>query len=119
MFLAELRIENFRMFGENAQAFVLPLRVGLTALVGENDTGKTAVIDALRFVLGTRDQEYFRVENSDFHWPHGEIERRTQIRIRCTFDDLTTYDKGAFAEYLTYVERDGRQEAVLYVNWTT
>ena len=118
MFLAELRIENFRMFGENAQAFVLPLRVGLTALVGENDTGKTAVVDALRFVLGTRDQEYFRVEDSDFHWPSGETERRTRIDIRCKFDDLTTYDKGAFAEYLTYVERDGRREAVLYVNWT-
>lgn len=118
MFLAELRIENFRLFGENAQAFVLSLKAGLTALVGENDTGKTAVIDALRFVLGTRDQEYFRVEDKDFHWPPGAIERRNQIRIRCKFDDLTIHDKGAFAEYLTYVERDGRQEAVLYVNWT-
>jgi putative ATP-dependent endonuclease of OLD family len=118
MFLAELRIENFRMFGENAHAFALPLKAGLTALVGENDTGKTAVIDALRFVLGTRDQEYCRVEDSDFHWPPGTKERRTQIRIRCKFDDLTTHDKGAFAEYLTYVERDGHQEAVLHVNWT-
>lgn len=118
MFLAELRIENFRMFGENAQAFVLPLKTGLTALVGENDTGKTAVIDALRFVLGTRDQEYFRVEDSEFHWPRGKKKRRTQIGIRCKFEELTTHDKGAFAEYLTYVERDGWHEPVLYVNWT-
>ena len=118
MFLTELRIENFRIFGENAQAFVLPLKAGLTALVGENDTGKTAVIDALRFALGTRDQEYFRVEDSDFHWPLGAKDRRTQIRIRCKFDDLTIHDKGALAEYLTYVERDGRRDAVLYINWT-
>lgn len=117
MFLAELHIENFRTFGENAQAFVLPLNAGLTALVGENDTGKTAVIDALRFALGTRDQEYFRVEDSDFHWPQGAKERRKQIRIRCKFDDLTIHDKGAFAEYLTYIECEGRQEAVLYINW--
>lgn len=46
MFLSELRIENFRMFGEEADALVLPLREGLTALVGENDSGKTAVVDA-------------------------------------------------------------------------
>lgn len=118
MFLVELRIENFRMFGEGAHAFALPLKAGLTALVGENDTGKTAIIDALRFVLGTRDQEYCRVEDSDFHWPPGAKVRRTQIRIRCKFDDLTIHDKGAFAEYLNYVESDGRQDVVLYVNWT-
>lgn len=118
MFLAELRIENFRMFGEGTHAFVLPLKAGLTALVGENDTGKTAIIDALRFILGTRDQEYCRVEDGDFHWPSGAKVRRTQIRISCKFDDLTIHDKGAFAEYLTYVERDGQQDAVLHVNWT-
>jgi len=33
MFLAELRIENFRMFGEGEQALVIPFRPGLTALV--------------------------------------------------------------------------------------
>lgn len=118
MYIAELRIENFRCFGAGEHQFILPLSAGLTALVGENDTGKTSVIDALRFVLGTRDQEYFRVEDTDFHWPVAAKERRTEIRIRCQFDGLTAHDKGAFAEYLTYVERDGRTEAVLYVNWT-
>jgi putative ATP-dependent endonuclease of the OLD family len=118
MYIAELCIENFRCFGEGEHKFILFLSAGLTALVGENDAGKTAVIDALRFVLGTRDQEYFRVEDRDFHWPDEAKERRTEIRIRCKFDGLTAHDKGAFAEYLTYVERDGRTEAVLYVNWT-
>lgn len=118
MYIAELSIENFRCFGEAERKLILSLSAGLTALVGENDTGKTAVIDALRFVLGTRDQEYLRVEGRDFHWPPGAKERRTEIRICCKFDGLTTHDKGAFAEYLTYVERGGRTEAVLYVNWT-
>ncbi|MCB1867902.1 MAG: AAA family ATPase [Gammaproteobacteria bacterium] len=118
MYIAELSIENFRCFGDGDRKFILPMNAGLTALVGENDTGKTAVIDALRFLLGTRDQEYFRVEDEDFHWPAEAQERRTEIRIRCKFDSLTAHDKGAFAEYLTYVERDGQTEAVLYVNWT-
>jgi putative ATP-dependent endonuclease of the OLD family len=111
-------IENFRCFGEGDRKFVLELADGLTTLVGENDIGKTAVIDALRFALGTRDQEYMRVEDRDFHWPRGADERRKEIRTCCKFDGLTAHDKAAFAEYLTYVERDGRPDAVLYVNWT-
>jgi putative ATP-dependent endonuclease of OLD family len=118
MNITEVKIENFRCFGEGEQKLILPIRAGLTALVGENDTGKTAVIDALRFVLGTRDQEYFRVEDSDFHWPPGAPERSAEIRICCKFAALTEHDKGAFAEYLTYVDRDGGRDAVLYVNWT-
>ena len=118
MYISEIRIENFRCFGEGEDRFVLPLRPGLTALVGENDAGKTAVIDALRFALGTRDQEYIRVEDTDFHWPLGSKERRNEIRVRCRFAGLTAKEKGGFAEYLTYEEDGGGHEAVLYVNWT-
>ncbi|MGE5536827.1 MAG: AAA family ATPase [Acidobacteriota bacterium] len=69
MFLANLTVENFRVFGEGEKGLSLSLQPGLTALVGENDTGNTAVIDALRLVLGTRDQEFFRLEDTDFHCP--------------------------------------------------
>jgi putative ATP-dependent endonuclease of the OLD family len=86
-------------------------------LVGENDTGKTAIVDALRLVLGTRDQEFFRIEDGDFHRPPGGTERRIEIRICCKFEDLTTPDKGAFAEHLTYEEQNGAKVPVLYVNW--
>jgi len=113
MYITELKIENFRCFGENEKGIVLPLREGLTALVGENDTGKTTVIDAFRLVLGTRDQENFRVEEGDFHQNPEENERSKEIRIRCRFDALSINDQGAFAEYLTYVEQDGQLLAVL------
>ncbi|MEQ9315326.1 MAG: AAA family ATPase, partial [Henriciella sp.] len=118
MYIAEVTIENFRCFGEGDRKLTLPLSPGLTAIVGENDTGKTAVIDALRFVLGTRDQEYIRVEDGDFHCPPGGAERRKEIRINCRFEGLTTQDKGAFAEFLTYVDRGGKQDAVLHICWT-
>jgi len=113
MFLAELRVENFRMFGEGAHALVVPLRPGLTALVGENDAGKTAVIDALRFALGTTDQEWFRLEDSDFH--RGETKR--EIRIVCKFEKLCPRDLRAFVEYLTYGEFAEDEPPFLYVNW--
>ncbi len=85
----------------------------MTALVGENDTGKTAVIDALRFVLGTKDQEWYRLEDTDFY--EGTTSR--EIRIICKFDGLAARDKKAFVEYLTYGET-GEDKPVLYVNWT-
>lgn len=117
MFISELRIENFRMFGDGDKALVLPLNMGLVALVGENDSGKTAVIDALRLALGTRDQEFFRLEETDFHQPRDGTTRRREIRIRCKFGDLSTPDKGAFAEYLTYEFRGTVKIPVLYLNW--
>jgi len=54
MYLSKLSIYNFRCF--NDAGIEVDLRPGLTALVGENDAGKTAIIDAIRYVLRTSDQ---------------------------------------------------------------
>jgi putative ATP-dependent endonuclease of OLD family len=118
MFLSELKIENFRLFGAGADAFVLPLKPGLVALVGENDAGKTAVIDALRLVLGTRDQEYLRLDPTDFHLPPNGGKRAQQILIRCAFDGLTSQDRGAFAEYLSYRKNGAATDTILHVTWS-
>lgn len=116
MFISRLSIENFRSFGEAENALVIDFNPGLTALVGENDTGKTAVIDALRLALGTRDQENFRVDDYDFHQP-ASGERAKEIKITCKFDGLTLADKAAFAEHLTQEEQGGKLHSVLYLNW--
>ena len=114
MYLSQITIENFRCFGEGASRFEMALNHGLTALVGENDAGKTAVIDAIRFVLGTTDQEWYRrLEDTDFH----AAATSREIRIVCKFEGLSAGDKRAFLEYLTYDEKAGDQ-AVLYLNWT-
>jgi len=113
MHLSNITIENFRCFGEGANRLDLPLGAGLTALVGENDSGKTAVIDALRFVLGTRDQQWYQLEDSDFC--DGATSRG--IRIECKFEGLTAEDERAFVEYLTYGKK-AEDKPVLYVNWT-
>lgn len=117
MFISKIKIENFRLFGSGDHAFILSLNPGLIALVGENDAGKTAVIDALRLVLGTRDQEYLRLETADFHLPLDGGTRAAQIMICCTFEGLTAQDRGAFAEYLTYRTTGATTEAILQVTW--
>lgn len=117
MYIAEVQIENFRLFGSAENTFVLPLNPGLTALVGENDAGKTAVIDAIRLVLGTRDQDVLRVDPVDFHQAAPGAERADQIVIRLTFRALTIADRGAFAEFLTYEPIGGTVETALIITW--
>lgn len=117
MYIAEIRIENFRSFGVGERAFRLSLKPGLTALVGENDAGKTAVVDALRYVLGTRDQEQLRVDEADFH-RSSEGDRADQMTIRLVFRDLTRTDRGAFAEFLTYEEVEGSRQVCLVLTWS-
>ncbi len=117
MYIAEIRIENFRSFGTRERAFKLSLKPGLTALVGENDAGKTAVVDALRYVLGTRDQEQLRVDETDFH-RSSEGELADQITIRLVFRDLTKADRGAFAEFLTFEEVQERRQVCLVLTWS-
>ncbi|MDR6850274.1 putative ATP-dependent endonuclease of OLD family [Sphingomonas sp. BE270] len=113
MRLAEIRIENFRTFGEGDAAFRLTLPAGIAALVGENDSGKTAIVDAIRLVLGTRGQDYFRVGEVDFHQPPDGGVARNEIRILLRFDALSVGDRGAFLEHLTYL--DGK--AHLFLHW--
>jgi putative ATP-dependent endonuclease of OLD family len=117
VYIAEIRIENFRSFGTGERAFKLSLKPGLTALVGENDAGKTAVVDALRYVLGTRDQEQLRVDEADFH-RSSEGDQANQIAIRLVFRDLTRADRGAFAEFLTFEEVVGRRQVCLVLTWS-
>lgn len=100
MYLAELTIKNFRSF--NSLGATIKFQQGLTALVGENDSGKTAVIDALRLLFGTTDQEWLRFSEDDFHQSGSVDSALNEIKISGTFKCLTLNDKSGFAEYLTY-----------------
>lgn len=113
MYLSSVSIENFRCFGEGQEGFEIQFGPALTALVGENDAGKSAIMDALRIALGTTDQEWYRLEDTDFHV--GGASR--EIRIVCKFEGLTDVNKRAFVEYLTYGATVA-DSPVLYLNWT-
>lgn len=112
MYLSHLSLCNFRQFGDSDDKLELALGSGVTALVGRNDSGKSAVIDAIRYALLTRDQGYIRVQPEDFHIDEAGAQA-DEISIRCQLSDLNDDEKGAFAEYLTY---DGA-DVSLIVNW--
>lgn len=112
MYLSKLSIRNFRQFGDGDEQLDIAFDGGVTALVGRNDCGKSAVIDAIRYALLTRDQNYIRVQPDDFHIDAAG-KQADEILIRCQLSGLSDDEKGAFAEYLSY---DG-SDVTLLVNW--
>ena len=52
MYISDVKIVNFRGIGKET---IFKFNPGITVLVGENDSGKSTVIDAIRYVLGTTD----------------------------------------------------------------
>ncbi|MCF6258478.1 MAG: AAA family ATPase [Gammaproteobacteria bacterium] len=113
MILTELKVENFRIYGEGDKSLNISFKTGLTAIVGENDSGKSSIIDAIRFALGTTDQDWYKLEESDFH--KGDFKR--EIRITCKFENLGTAELRAFVEYLTYDVTGEGGAPSLHVNW--
>jgi putative ATP-dependent endonuclease of the OLD family len=67
VYLAELNITNFRKL----QKAELHFQPGLNVLVGANNVGKTAVVDALRALLAGHDEPYPRLDVDDVHHPKG------------------------------------------------
>ena len=67
MYLSNLTVRNFRQFGDGDAALDIAFNSDVTALVGRNDSGKSTVIDAIRYALLTRDQDFIRVQPEDFH----------------------------------------------------
>jgi putative ATP-dependent endonuclease of OLD family len=97
MYLSEIAAKGFRCFGPSSP-LQLQLRQGLNILVGPNDAGKTAILDAPRYVLWTRGDDYQRLDETDFHV--GQDGKRVRdLLIRCTFDGLSESEEARFLEW--------------------
>ena len=120
MHLSIIRLWNFRKYGtrgddpENPNPGLhLHLQPGLNVLIGENDSGKTAIVDAIRFTLGTQSGEWIRYEDTDFHG-FGDS-RATEFQIECVFRGFTPAEAGPFLEWLGFEEVDGKKEYQLHL----
>ncbi|WP_353629201.1 AAA family ATPase [Pseudomonas aeruginosa] len=106
MYLKRIRAHNFRAFGDGTTAPELDweLNPGLNILVGENDAGKTGIVEAIRQVLLTTSYESVRLYEQDFHI-HG-AERAQSLFIEATLSGLSKEQEGAVLEWLTLEEDD-------------
>lgn len=101
MYLSQLNLWNFRKFGTENEVLDLekpdlsiPFTKGLNVLIGENDSGKTAIIDAIKLTLKTHSPEWIRLEHEDFY------KNSTKLRIECVFHDLSPNEAKNFTEWL-------------------
>lgn len=123
MYLSEVHLWNFRKYGIEGESFEdsapgvsVTFHDGLNVLIGENDSGKTAIIDAIRYTLGTQSGDWIRIEESDFH---AESENRAQeFKIECVFRGFTEKEAGRFLEWIGTEKIDGEHHFVLKVRLT-
>ncbi|MCM3673203.1 AAA family ATPase [Peribacillus simplex] len=99
MYLHSLKLWNWRRFGvkeNNLPGIDIEFNKGLNVLVGENDSGKTAIIDAIKMILGTNSNDLNWVTEDDFY------NGATSLKIECSFRDLSKKEESYFFEWLTF-----------------
>lgn len=102
MYLSQVKIWNFRKYGESKEekeSVVVNFKKGLNLIVGENDSGKTAIIDAIKIVLGTQSYDNIKVDENDFY-RREDGTRVEWLKIECTFNDLSDLETGRFLEWV-------------------
>ena len=118
MIISELRVYDFRQFKsvDGAPGLKITFHKGLNALIGENDSGKTAVIDALKLVLLTQSNEYIRPSDEDFYKPVGE-DACSEFKIDCTISGFTQNEAKNFIEYLSFNQTENGIEYTLELHY--
>lgn len=111
MYLSELKIKGYKVFNDE---FSIKLNEGLTVLIGENGSGKTAIIDSIRLLLN--EDEFGRIGISDSHF-HRPINKSTRemgsesIEVKGTFTNLKDEEQIAYLPWL-----DATDNTTAYLN---
>jgi putative ATP-dependent endonuclease of OLD family len=101
MFLAKVRILNYRCFADQTVKF----RPGVNVLLGENNAGKTTIVKALGLVLDQKVRR--RPTFFDFHHPPSDWTAPPEIAVTLTFQSSetdTVEDLALVATWLTELD---------------
>ncbi len=120
MYLSNLKLWNFRKFGGdgidelNLQEPHVEINFtkGVNLLVGENDSGKSAIIDAIKLILKTHSVEWIKLEDGDF------FKNSNRLRIECIFEDFSDQEAKNFVEWLgtkDVLNEDGTSKTVPFL----
>jgi putative ATP-dependent endonuclease of OLD family len=116
MYLSKLKLWNFRKFGSGVDELELDkpdleikFKKNINVLIGENDSGKTAVIDAIKLILKTHGFEWLKLERDDF------FEDSNRLRIECIFEDLSDDEAKNFTEWLGIEDKEGNKYVFLRI----
>ncbi|MDE6650025.1 MAG: AAA family ATPase [Muribaculaceae bacterium] len=106
MYLSNIKLWNFRKFGTVGDIDLLHPNLnlsftkGLNVLIGENDSGKSAILEAIKMVLKTHAYERLMWVKEDFY------EGTTELRIELLIDGLTNSEAAHFTEWLGWTNGD-------------
>ena len=106
MFLSNIKLWNFRKFGSLGDIDLkkpnldLSFTPGLNVLIGENDSGKTAILEAIKMVLKTHAYERIIWDDDDF------FDGTNEIRIELQIGGLTNSEASHFTEWLGWDNSD-------------
>lgn len=117
MYLDNIKLWNFRKYGKSSDFNLesphlsVPFKKGLNILIGENDSGKTAIIDAIKLVLKTHAFEWIRVDRNDF------FENTSKLRIELEFKGLADSEARHFTEWLGWEGEGDAAKPILRLNY--
>ena len=115
MYIEKFIIKNFR----GIKDITLTFNKGLNVLIGENNAGKTAIIDALRVCLsyGNQRREIY-ISQSDFHIDKNTIsDEKSDIEFHLHFHIDIPEETGWFNDLLS-VGEEGLQDLQLHFRYS-
>ena len=95
MYISKLYLKGYK---NTAEESTITLNKGLNILLGENGCGKTAVINALRFLFREQDS-FYSFSSDDFYCSTDRKEVAEEIEINADFSELNEDEKITFLSW--------------------
>jgi putative ATP-dependent endonuclease of the OLD family len=117
MYLADINVKNFR----NIEELQLRLSPGLNVIVGENNVGKTNLLDAIRAGLGAASVtgEPIRVTKEDLRIDQSGKRTSNPIQVDFVFVGLTESERAQCLEILNYdASAPEKSTASIHYQWS-
>ncbi|ENM5907474.1 AAA family ATPase [Vibrio mimicus] len=113
MYLSKLSVQNFRRLKNVTFKFV----DGLNVIVGANNIGKTALVDALRVLLASHEDPYLRITEDDIHKSDDTENDSHDITFHFVFSGLDESDEADFLHALVPTS-EGRFQAHFHARFS-
>jgi putative ATP-dependent endonuclease of OLD family len=113
LYLSKLTVNNFRKLKDTTFEFT----DGLNVILGPNNIGKTALVDALRCLLTTHEEPYSKITIDDLHRASDSMVPADKISFKYVFSGLSLEDEVDFMQSLI-LNKNGTYEAHIAITYT-
>lgn len=108
-YLQSLKISNFRVFNKIGET--IKFQPGLNVILGENNSGKSAVMDALRYVfnLGSyqRKDDLIKIDDQDIHRDGSTLSNEEVLEFEVVFASKEDYVMSKLPDIYSEQDKSG------------